>query len=156
MFDCYCDYRLLSAKSERLAACVGALVRINWATDKKQKMSFVTSFTNLFWSLTLPEAAIRALHSTAFQRADGGFQHHCQPRIHHPAGEPGIEQLFDSAAQRALGIHHDRSGDLLAVAAAGAWRVAATATAPMAAALARQPHASLNEPWAHPGVHGDR
>ena len=37
------------------------------------------------------------------------------------AGEPGIEQLLDSAAQRALGIHHERSGDLLAVAAAGAW-----------------------------------
>jgi predicted AlkP superfamily pyrophosphatase or phosphodiesterase len=37
------------------------------------------------------------------------------------AGETGIEQLLDSAAQQALGIQHERSGDLLAVAAAGAW-----------------------------------
>jgi predicted AlkP superfamily pyrophosphatase or phosphodiesterase len=37
------------------------------------------------------------------------------------AGETGIEQLLDSAAQQALGIQHARSGDLLAVAAAGAW-----------------------------------
>jgi predicted AlkP superfamily pyrophosphatase or phosphodiesterase len=37
------------------------------------------------------------------------------------AGAPGIEQVLDVDAQRALGIHHARSGDLLAVARAGWW-----------------------------------
>lgn len=37
------------------------------------------------------------------------------------AGDHGIEHLLDTSAQRALGIHHERSGDLLAVAASGSW-----------------------------------
>lgn len=37
------------------------------------------------------------------------------------ATDSGIDELHDAAAQRALGIHHPRSGDLLAVAASGTW-----------------------------------
>lgn len=34
---------------------------------------------------------------------------------------PGIEQVLDRAAQREFGIDHERSGELIAVAAPGAW-----------------------------------
>ncbi len=37
------------------------------------------------------------------------------------SGAPGIERVLDAEAQRALGIHHARSGDLLAVAADRSW-----------------------------------
>jgi predicted AlkP superfamily pyrophosphatase or phosphodiesterase len=37
------------------------------------------------------------------------------------SGVPGIGSVLDAEAQRALGIHHARSGDLLAVAADRAW-----------------------------------
>ena len=37
------------------------------------------------------------------------------------SGFPGVEQVLDAAAQQALGIHHERSGDLLLVAAPGTW-----------------------------------
>jgi predicted AlkP superfamily pyrophosphatase or phosphodiesterase len=36
-------------------------------------------------------------------------------------GVPGIGDVLDADAQRALGIHHARSGELLAVSAPGAW-----------------------------------
>lgn len=44
------------------------------------------------------------------------------PRVARVVGAlPGVAQVLDSAGKRAAGIDHERSGELVAVAAAGAW-----------------------------------